>query len=68
MLNSYEGKYAVVVGGGATARKYAKAVRKLGGNEYQADSSAILATKENASVLLTKLKDVLLMQREAWVS
>ncbi|MFH0818320.1 MAG: UMP kinase [Candidatus Micrarchaeota archaeon] len=46
---------AVVAGGGAPARVYARAVRELGGSQFLADSAAILATRQNAHLLVASL-------------
>ncbi|VVC03701.1 Uridylate kinase [Candidatus Burarchaeum australiense] len=40
-----------VTGGGKPARTYAEAIRKLGGNEFKADETAILSTRQNAHLL-----------------
>lgn len=45
----------VVVGGGATARTYIGACRKLGGTEVRADYLGILATRLNATIVLEAL-------------
>ncbi|MGB9719717.1 MAG: UMP kinase [Candidatus Anstonellales archaeon] len=50
-------KLAIVVGGGAYAREYAQAVRKLTGNEFYADAIATMETKQNAMLLLSALKN-----------
>lgn len=48
-------KLGILVGGGRPAREYASAVRKLGGSEYDADSVAIMSTRQNAALVLTAL-------------
>ncbi|MEW6329405.1 MAG: UMP kinase [Candidatus Micrarchaeota archaeon] len=48
-------KLAVVTGGGNAARVYARAVRRAGGNEFLADESAIIATRQNALLLIAAL-------------
>jgi uridylate kinase len=50
--------FAVVVGGGPPARTYANAARELGANEFDADSIAIMSTKQNAKLLLSALGDM----------
>jgi uridylate kinase len=57
-LKSYKNKrFFIVVGGGKTARVYIKAGRDHGENEYVLDKIGIFATRLNASILLTYLKD-----------
>ena len=48
-------KLAVVTGGGSAARVYARAVRRAGGNEFIADEAAIIATRQNALLLIAAL-------------
>ena len=43
--------FGILVGGGVPARTYANAVRELGGSEFDADSVAIISTRQNASLL-----------------
>jgi uridylate kinase len=50
--------FAVVVGGGPPARAYANAARELGASEFDADSIAIMSTKQNAKLLLSALGDM----------
>jgi uridylate kinase len=50
--------FAIVVGGGPPARTYANAARELGANEFDADSIAIMSTKQNAKLLLAALGDM----------
>ncbi len=45
-------QFGIVTGGGKKARDYASEVRKNGGNEFEADSAAIKATKENAKEVI----------------
>jgi len=49
-------QFALVAGGGRTARDYAWAVRLLGGSKTLQDQAGILATKMNAWLLITALK------------
>lgn len=59
LLKSYKNKrFYVVVGGGKTARVNIKAARDHGENEYMLDKIGIFATRLNASILLTYLRDV----------
>ncbi|MFH1470223.1 MAG: UMP kinase [Candidatus Micrarchaeota archaeon] len=46
---------AVVAGGGKPARIYANSIRELGGSQFMADKAAILATRQNASLLISSL-------------
>ena len=46
---------AIVTGGGKPARTYASAIRELGGSQFLADKAAILATRQNASLLIAAL-------------
>ncbi len=46
-----ERKFAVVVGGGQKAGKYADEARKARGSEFYADEAAIKATRENAETV-----------------
>lgn len=50
--------FGIVTGGGKTAREYANAARLLGASEFDADEVAILATRQNASLMLAALKGV----------
>ncbi len=45
----------VVVGGGSSARQYAKAMRDISENEFLADECAILSTKQNALLLMAAM-------------
>lgn len=47
----------VVVGGGAVARRYIEAARKLGADEGSLDELGIAVTRANARVLIAALKD-----------
>ncbi|MEM4071502.1 MAG: UMP kinase, partial [Thermoplasmata archaeon] len=59
LLRTYKNKrFYIVVGGGKTARVYIKAARSRGENEYMLDKIGIFATRLNASVLLTYLRDL----------
>ncbi len=49
-------RFAVVTGGGRTARQYAEAVRVLGGSKTLQDEAGILATKMNAWIMISALK------------
>ena len=49
-------RFAVVAGGGRTAREYAEAVRILGGSKTLQDQAGILATKMNAWVMISAMK------------
>lgn len=49
-------KFALVAGGGRTARDYAWAVRLLGGSKTLQDQAGVLATRLNAWLLITALK------------
>lgn len=49
-------RFAVVTGGGRTARQYAEAVRVLGGSKTLQDQAGILATKMNAWVMISALR------------
>lgn len=57
VLKKSKHEFGIVTGGGRTARAYANAARKLGASEYDADSVAIIATKQNAHVLIAALGD-----------
>ncbi len=46
---------AVVAGGGRAARIYAGAIGELGGTRFLADKAAILATRQNAALLIAAL-------------
>ena len=58
ILKESKNEFGILVGGGRPARDYAAAVRALGGSEYDADFVAIMSTRQNASLLVTSLKDV----------
>lgn len=47
--------FGIVCGGGKVAREYARAVRKVGGSESDADRVAVLATRQNAELLIAAL-------------
>jgi uridylate kinase len=50
--------FGIVVGGGPPARTYANAARKLGASEFDADSIAIMSTKQNAKLLISALGEL----------
>ncbi len=58
VLRKSKNEFGIVTGGGNTARSYARAARELGASEYDADSVAIIATKQNAHVLIAALGDI----------
>ncbi len=58
VFNSFKGKLGILVGGGVYAREYAKAIRQLGGNEYESDVVAIAETRQNAMLVKACLKNV----------
>lgn len=51
-------KFAIVTGGGADARVYARAMRKIYNNEFLADQAAIMSTWQNAYLVLAALEDI----------
>jgi len=55
MIKKSKNSFGILTGGGSVARTYAKAVRKLGANEYEADSIAIATTRQNAQLLIAAL-------------
>ncbi len=57
ILKKSRHQFGIVTGGGRTARAYASAARKLGAGEYNADAAAILATKQNAHMVIAALGD-----------
>ncbi len=50
-------KFAVVVGGGKTARDYIAAAKSLGANNYATDEIAIAVTRTNAKLFIQALED-----------
>jgi len=50
-------KFAIVTGGGAAARVYARAMKKIVPNEFLADQAAIMSTWQNAYLILAALHD-----------
>ncbi len=48
-------KFAIVTGGGAASRVYARAMRKIVPNEFLADQAAIMSTWQNAYLILAAL-------------
>ncbi|MEM4332196.1 MAG: UMP kinase [Candidatus Micrarchaeia archaeon] len=55
LSNKY--KFAIVTGGGAAARTYARAMRKITPNEFLADQAAIMSTWQNAYLILAALHE-----------
>ena len=55
IIKKSKNSFGILTGGGSIARVYAKATRKLGAGEYEADSIAITATRQNAQLLITAL-------------
>lgn len=47
--------FAILCGGGAPAREYAKAVREFQGNEFLSDEAAIMLTRANAFLMVAVL-------------
>jgi len=58
ILRKSKHEFGIVTGGGSVARAYATAARELGAGEYDADAVAIIATKQNAHVLIAALGDI----------
>ncbi len=58
ILKESKNEFGIVTGGGSVARAYANAARELGAGEYDADAVAIIATKQNAHVLIAALGDI----------
>lgn len=56
IIEKTDDEFGIVVGGGYTARKYAKEAREKGANEFEADESAIAATHENAEAVIKGFK------------
>jgi uridylate kinase len=56
LLSGMKCRFGIVVGGGRLARQWAEAVRKKGGNEFEADEAAIKATKKNAQFVIDAIK------------
>jgi uridylate kinase len=48
-------QFGIVTGGGRVARVYAQAARELGANEYEADETAVITTRQNAKLFLSAL-------------
>jgi len=57
ILKKSRHEFGIVTGGGSTARAYANAARHMGAGEYNADAAAILATKQNAHMVIAALGD-----------
>ncbi|VVB66742.1 Uridylate kinase [Candidatus Gugararchaeum adminiculabundum] len=55
LLKKMPYRFGLVCGGGKVARHYAKAVRDLKGNEFEADETAVISTKQNARLLIAAL-------------
>lgn len=58
ILKKSKNEFGIVTGGGSVARAYAKAAKELGAGEYDADAVAIIATKQNAHILVAALGDI----------
>ncbi len=56
VIKESKNDFGLVSGGGFTARSYANAARTLGASEYEADSVGIVATRQNAQLLVAALK------------
>jgi len=56
IIKKSKNSFGILTGGGSIARTYAKAARKLGANEYEADSIAITATRQNAQLVIAALR------------
>lgn len=54
-IKKSKNSFGILTGGGSIARTYARAARKLGASEYEADSIAITATRQNAQLLIASL-------------
>ena len=55
IIKKSKNSFAVLTGGGHPARVHANALRKLGLNEYEADSIAITSTRQNAQLMIAGL-------------
>ncbi|MGC8923676.1 MAG: UMP kinase [Candidatus Micrarchaeia archaeon] len=55
MKHSVKFKFAIVTGGGAAARVYARAMKNIINNEFLADQAAIMSTWQNAYLILAAL-------------
>ncbi len=55
ILKKSKNEFGIVTGGGDVARAYANAAKELGSTEYDADAVAIIATKQNAHLLIAAL-------------
>jgi uridylate kinase len=58
ILKESKNEFGIVTGGGSVARAYARAAKELGASEYDADSVAIVATKQNAHLMIAALGDM----------
>jgi len=56
IIKKSKNQFGILTGGGSIARIYAQAARDLGAGEYEADSIAITATRQNAQLLIAGLK------------
>ncbi|MEW6528439.1 MAG: UMP kinase [Candidatus Micrarchaeota archaeon] len=56
LIKDSKNKFAIVTGGGKSARAYAQVARELGANEFEADEIAIISTLQNAVLIALALK------------
>jgi uridylate kinase len=56
MIKKSKHKFGILTGGGSLARTHAKAARKLGASEYEADTIAITSTRQNAQMVIAALR------------
>lgn len=56
IITASKSSFGIVTGGGIVAREYAGAARALGAGEFDADAVAILATKQNAHMMVNALR------------
>jgi uridylate kinase len=56
MIKKSRHSFGILTGGGSLARVYARAARKLGASEYEADSIAITSTRQNAQLVIAALR------------
>jgi uridylate kinase len=57
LINGFDSKFMITVGGGKAARAMVESARKLGINEFHSDRIAILQTRANAMLLRGCLDD-----------
>jgi uridylate kinase len=57
IIKKSKNRIGILTGGGSIARVYAKAARKLGANEYDADAIAITSTRQNAQIVIAALEN-----------